>query len=48
VPWNHKSDGTVYQRYYHVFDKEELVELFAGILQIRDITLECENWYVFV
>ncbi len=48
VPWHHKESGTVYQRYYHVFDKEELVELFAGILPIRDITLECENWYVFV
>jgi alkylated DNA repair protein alkB family protein 8 len=48
VPWTHKQDGTVYQRYYHVFDKEELVELFEGILPIREVTSECGNWYVFV
>jgi tRNA (uracil-5-)-methyltransferase TRM9 len=48
VPWHHKQSGAIYQRYYHVFDKEELVELFAGILPIRDIIMECDNWYVFV
>ena len=48
VPWLNKQDGTVYQRYYHVFDKEELVELFTGILPIREIIMECDNWYVFV
>lgn len=48
VPWHHKQSSAIYQRYYHVFDKEELVALFEGILPIRDITMECGNWYVFV
>jgi tRNA (uracil-5-)-methyltransferase TRM9 len=48
VPWMNKQDGTVYHRYYHVFDKEELLELCAGIMAVRDITMERGNWYVFV
>jgi ubiquinone/menaquinone biosynthesis C-methylase UbiE len=48
VPWNYQIDGTIYQRYYHVFDKEEIMELFEGILTILTIRLECDNWYVYV
>lgn len=48
VPWTNKHDGIVYQRYYHVFEKEEIVELFKDILPIRDLTSECGNWYVYI
>jgi ubiquinone/menaquinone biosynthesis C-methylase UbiE len=48
VPWTNKQDGVVYQRYYHVFDKEELEGIFEGILPIREITSECGNWYVYI
>lgn len=48
VPWNYQIDGTVYQRYYHVFDKEEVQELFDGVLTIKEIRSECDNWYIYI
>lgn len=46
VPW-HRKDGQVFDRYYHVFEREEIAALFAGILPIKEITFELDNWYVY-
>jgi tRNA (uracil-5-)-methyltransferase TRM9 len=48
VPWSNKNDNKVYERYYHVFEKEELQDLFKGIVEIKEIDFELENWYVFL
>jgi ubiquinone/menaquinone biosynthesis C-methylase UbiE len=45
VPWHNKDDNKVYERYYHVFSKEELEGYFKGFY--REITYELENWYVW-
>ena len=46
VPWHTKD--AVHERYYHVFDREELVALFDGILTIKDIVKEQTNWYIYI
>jgi tRNA (uracil-5-)-methyltransferase TRM9 len=46
VPWHNKEDGKVYERYYHVFDRDELCVLFAGI-NITHIVEEKQNWYIY-
>jgi tRNA (uracil-5-)-methyltransferase TRM9 len=46
VPWTNKDDNKVYERYYHVFEKEELEGLFKEYIDIREIHYELENWYV--
>lgn len=48
VPWTNKDDNKVYERYYHVFEKEELEDLFKGLAEIKEIHYELENWYVIL
>lgn len=46
VPWNSRQDGVVYMRYYHLFTKDELSDLFelCGITKYL-ITFESDNWH---
>jgi tRNA (uracil-5-)-methyltransferase TRM9 len=46
VPW-HRKDGQVFHRYYHVFEREEITALFKGILPIKKVEFELDNWYVY-
>jgi tRNA (uracil-5-)-methyltransferase TRM9 len=46
VPWTQK-DGSLVPRYYHVFEREELTTLFKGIIPIKAMMFECDNWYVY-
>lgn len=48
VPWNHQIDGTVYKRYYHVFDKDEILALVSKVLNVKSIRSERGNWYVYI
>lgn len=41
VPWIRK-DGEVFDRFYHLFTKEEAKELLPG----AEVLEECKNWYV--
>jgi tRNA (uracil-5-)-methyltransferase TRM9 len=45
IPWKH-PDGTVAQwRYYHLFQKEELVDLFDDVLWCdQRVQYELDNW----
>lgn len=45
VPWHHK-DGKVYERYYHVFERDEVAALFEGLIPVKEIKFEMDNWYV--
>lgn len=46
VPWHHTS-GQVYERYYHVFERDEVADLFEGLIPVKEITFEMDNWYVY-
>jgi ubiquinone/menaquinone biosynthesis C-methylase UbiE len=46
VPW-HQKDGTIVPRFYHVFEPSELTTLFKGIVPIKSLVFECDNWYVY-
>jgi SAM-dependent methyltransferase len=48
VPWNYNLDGTIYKRYYHVFDKDEILDLVSAVLPVSLICLERGNWYVYI
>jgi ubiquinone/menaquinone biosynthesis C-methylase UbiE len=48
VPWNYRIDGTVHKRYYHVFDKEEILDLVGSLLPVKSIRAERGNWYVYI
>jgi ubiquinone/menaquinone biosynthesis C-methylase UbiE len=47
VPWT-QAGGTVVPRYYHVFEREEITTLFKGIVPIKALEFECDNWYVYL
>ena len=47
VPWT-QADGTVMPRYYHVFEHDEITTLFKGIVPIKNVVWECDNWYVYL
>ncbi len=49
VKWDNR-DGNVYKRYYHLFDRDEFVELFHNITNIEIITIdyEMENWIIIL
>lgn len=44
VPWNTNADP----RYYHLFEKDELLLLFSKVPQIAivDVVYERSNWYI--
>ena len=48
VPWNYKGD--IYNRYYHFFKKEELLDLIKTftIVTIEKIYWEKYNWIVIL
>jgi len=46
VPWTNKADGTVHQRYYHLFREGELQALSKGSdLLISRAGYNKDNWY---
>lgn len=45
VPWRDKYTQTTFQRYYHIFEKSELLELMEPLFETV-IWEECQNWYV--
>ena len=49
VKWDNR-DGNVYRRYYHLFDREEFIDLFSKIdnVKIFDIEYEMENWIIIL
>jgi ubiquinone/menaquinone biosynthesis C-methylase UbiE len=46
VPWNEKYSQTVVQRYYHIFEKNEIVELMRPMFEVLEIWEEAHNWYL--
>jgi len=48
IPWHNMEDGIIYQRYYHLFHKNEMEELFRQIdgIEIVSIGYEKSNWFV--
>ena len=46
VPYMTTNRKESYDRYYHLFEKEEIIELCNNILTIEDIWLERDNWYI--
>ena len=48
VPWHNHDDGLIYQRYYHVFTKDELTSLCREFFSSVDVQYEKENWYVYL
>ena len=49
VKWNN-MDGNVYKRYYHLFDRDEFINLFNNIINIQIISVnyEMENWIIIL
>ena len=48
VPWNH-IDGTIYERFYHLFSEEEIVNLITKpSVLIEQIQFEKNNWQVTI
>lgn len=47
VPWKNKADGTVHQRYYHLFRQGELEDLAegSGVLSVVQSGYDRDNWY---
>jgi ubiquinone/menaquinone biosynthesis C-methylase UbiE len=50
IPWTKKSSNQVLHRYYHLFTRNELVDLCNTIpnVTIESIDYECHNWVVTV
>lgn len=48
VPWHNKYDSKIYDRYYHLYTKEEIVELVSQYFTIQTITMENDNWHLHV
>ena len=46
VPWTLASGSTL-QRYYHLFARDELLTLLNGIVPVKKVVWECDNWYVY-
>lgn len=49
VPWNH-IDGTIYERFYHLFTDEEIIHLVKKIqiATIENIHFEKNNWQITI
>ena len=48
IPW-HGNDHIIYERYYHLFSKEEVIDLFACFsrsIKVHDIQYELDNWCI--
>lgn len=46
IPYMTTNRQIIIKRYYHLFSKEELIELCKDILQIDKIWYEKNNWYL--
>jgi SAM-dependent methyltransferase len=51
IPWLDKHTKVTYQRFYHLFPKEEICQLIDDILQIYSnyesiLSFDCDNWVV--
>lgn len=48
VPWHDKLSGTVFKRYYHLFTKDDIVDMVSLVdgVQMKSMWLEGGNWYV--
>lgn len=44
IPWKQKHQ--TFQRYYHMFDKDEIIGLISNYFEIIDVSFECENWNI--
>ncbi len=49
VPWNH-TDGTVYERFYHLFAEQDIINLIQKIPEahIESIQFEKNNWQITI
>ena len=49
VKWDNR-DGNIYRRYYHLFDRDEFIDLFSEIdnVKICNIEYEMENWIIIL
>ncbi len=49
VPWNH-VDGKIYERFYHLFTEQEIVDLIQRIplAKIESVQFEKNNWQVTI
>lgn len=49
IPWHDRTTGQVHQRFYHLFDKDEMMSLIDGVRAdvVQDFTLtyEQDNWF---
>jgi ubiquinone/menaquinone biosynthesis C-methylase UbiE len=50
VPWHHKQDNTILQRFYHLFTHQEITSLITGIpcASIEDVKYEMDNWQITI
>jgi ubiquinone/menaquinone biosynthesis C-methylase UbiE len=46
VPWNDKYTGEVVPRYYHIFEKSEILKILEPMFEVLEIWEECKNWYI--
>jgi tRNA (uracil-5-)-methyltransferase TRM9 len=46
VPWV-RQDGQTFDRFYHVFTKEEIFTLCSDFLPVKAVLEEADNWYVY-
>jgi hypothetical protein len=49
VPWNH-ANGTIYERFYHLFTEQEIVDLIQRVplAKIESVQFEKNNWQVAI
>jgi tRNA (uracil-5-)-methyltransferase TRM9 len=49
VPWNH-VDGKIYERFYHLFTEQDIVDLIQRIAlaKIESVQFEKNNWQVTI
>lgn len=49
VPWNHKQ-GRVFQRFYHLFTRQDIVSLISSVptASIETVKFEKNNWQVSI
>ncbi len=49
VPWNH-VDGKIYERFYHLFTEQEIVDLIQkiAVAKIETVQFEKNNWQVAI
>jgi tRNA (uracil-5-)-methyltransferase TRM9 len=50
VPWHHKQNNNILQRFYHLFTRQEIASLVTDIpyASIEDVKYEKDNWHITI